>query len=91
MPLSLIVSVDASLSNSMKYAPLMETIETPQFSGRVIDALARDPALMQKSGKVLIGAELGALYGVVDTSGKTPPSHRDFFGEPTAFGDAVVE
>ncbi len=74
-----------------KYAPLMETIETPEFSGRVIDALAKDPALMEKSGKVLIGAELGALYGVVDTNGKTPPSHRAFFGEPTTFGDAVVE
>jgi NAD(P)-dependent dehydrogenase (short-subunit alcohol dehydrogenase family) len=74
-----------------KYADIAATAETPEFTGRVIDALARDPALMEKSGKVWIGAELGQLYGVADTNGRTPPSHRAFFGEPTSFGDAVVE
>jgi NAD(P)-dependent dehydrogenase (short-subunit alcohol dehydrogenase family) len=74
-----------------KYADLMATAETPQFTGYVIDALARDPALMEKSGKVLIGAELGEEYGIVDASGITPPSHRAFFGDPTTFGDAIVE
>jgi len=74
-----------------KYADLVATAETPEFTGRVIDALASDPALMAKSGKVWIGAELGALYGIADTNGRTPPSHRAFFGEPTTFGDAVVE
>jgi NAD(P)-dependent dehydrogenase (short-subunit alcohol dehydrogenase family) len=74
-----------------KYADLAATAETPQFTGRVIDALARDPALMDKSGKVWIGAELGQAYGIADTNGRSPPSHRAFFGEPTTFGDAVVE
>jgi NAD(P)-dependent dehydrogenase (short-subunit alcohol dehydrogenase family) len=74
-----------------KYADIAATAETPEFTGRVIDALARDPALMDKSGKVWIGAELGQAYGVADTNGRTPPSHRAFFGEPTTFGDAVVE
>ncbi|MDX1733298.1 MAG: SDR family NAD(P)-dependent oxidoreductase [Halioglobus sp.] len=74
-----------------KYADIMATVETPQLTGRVIDALARDPALMDKSGKVWIGAELAAEYGVTDVSGETPVSHRAFFGETTTFGDAVVE
>lgn len=74
-----------------KYADLAATAETPEFTGRVIDALARDPALMDKSGKVWIGAELGQAYGVADSNGRNPPSHRAFFGEPTVFGDAVVE
>jgi NAD(P)-dependent dehydrogenase (short-subunit alcohol dehydrogenase family) len=74
-----------------KYADIAATAETPEFTGRVIDALARDPALMEKSGKVWIGAELGQAYGVADINGRTPPSHRAFFGEPTTFGDAVVE
>lgn len=74
-----------------KYADIAATAETPEFTGRIIDALARDPALMEKSGKVWIGAELGQAYGVADTNGRTPPSHRAFFGEPTSFGDAVVE
>lgn len=74
-----------------KYAQLAETIEHPEFTGRVIDALAKDPELMAKSGKVWIGAELGAEYGVTDIDGRQPPSHRGFFGETTTFGDAVVE
>jgi NAD(P)-dependent dehydrogenase (short-subunit alcohol dehydrogenase family) len=74
-----------------KYAAIAATAETPAFTGKVIDALARDPKLMEKSGRVLIGAELGQEYGIVDVSGETPPSHRAFFGDPTTFGDAVVE
>ena len=78
-------------SEPEKYAGLVATAETPEFTGRVIDALATDPALMEKSGKVLIGAELGAQYGVTDTNGQIPPSHRAFFGDPTTFGEAIVE
>ncbi|RLQ21584.1 SDR family NAD(P)-dependent oxidoreductase [Seongchinamella sediminis] len=73
------------------YADLVDTCETPQFTGRVIEALYRDPELMARSGKVWIGAELGAQYGVTDINGRQPPSHRAFFGETTRFGDAVVE
>ena len=74
-----------------KYADLAETSETPQFSGRLIDALAHDSDLMARSGKVWIGAELGAQYGVTDVNGREPPSHRAFFGDTTTYGDAVVE
>lgn len=73
------------------YADMVETAEHPEFSGRVIDALARDPALMEKTGKVWIGAELGEAYGVQDINGKQPPSHRAFLGDPTTFGEAIVE
>jgi len=45
---------------------------------------------MERSGAVLIGAELGEHYGVLDTNGRQPPSHRAFFGDPTTFGSAVV-
>jgi NAD(P)-dependent dehydrogenase (short-subunit alcohol dehydrogenase family) len=74
-----------------RYAGLAATAESPEFSGRIIDALAGDPLLMEKSGKVLIGAELAETYGVTDTDGRSPPSHREFFGPTTTFGDAVVE
>lgn len=74
-----------------KYADLVATAETPEFTGKVIDALASDPARMEKSGRVLIGAELGQEYGLADTNGKAPISHRAFFGDPTTYGDAVVE
>lgn len=73
------------------YASMVDTAEHPEFSGRVIDALARDPTLMEKSGQVWIGAELGEEYSVQDIDGKQPMSHRAFFGEPTTFGEAIVE
>ncbi|MEM0955898.1 MAG: SDR family NAD(P)-dependent oxidoreductase [Pseudomonadota bacterium] len=73
------------------YEELAATAETPEFTGRIIDALARDPALMEKSGRVLIGAELAEAYGIRDIDGRQPPSHRAFFGQPTEYGDAVVE
>ena len=79
-------------------------VNTSSFGGRiymhgpaygagkaVIDALACDAQRMAKSGKVLIGAELGQEYGITDASGSTPISHRAFFGDPTSYGDAVVE
>jgi dehydrogenase/reductase SDR family member 1 len=46
--------------------------ESPEFSGRVIAALARDPRLMDRSGKVLVGAAVAAEYGVSDVDGKRP-------------------
>jgi len=73
------------------YADLIATAEHPEFTGRVIDALSRDPYLMEKSGKVWIGAELGEEYKVLDINGKSPPSHRTFLGPPTVFGEAVVD
>ncbi|RMI31238.1 SDR family NAD(P)-dependent oxidoreductase [Nocardia stercoris] len=73
------------------YDGLAATAESPEFVGRVIDALARDPKLMQRSGRVLIGAELAAEFGVTDTGGRRPPSHRPFLGDPPAFSDAVID
>ncbi|MDJ0876990.1 MAG: SDR family NAD(P)-dependent oxidoreductase [Halieaceae bacterium] len=73
------------------YSEMAATAETPEFTGRIIDALARDAQLMEKSGQVFIGAELAQHYGVQDVDGRQPPSHRAFFGEPTRYGEAVVE
>jgi len=74
-----------------KYAGMADTAESPEFPGLVIDALARDPDLMDKSGKVWIGAELALAYGVTDIDGRQPPSPRAFFGDTTHFGEAIVE
>lgn len=73
------------------YADLMATCESPQLTGRVIDALYKDEQRLERSGKVWIGAELAMEYGVTDVDGRQPPSHRAFFGDTTTFGDAVVE
>lgn len=59
--------------------------ETPEFSGLVLDALARDPGLPGLSGRALIGAELAERYGIRDSDGKQPPSYRATMGSPIAF------
>lgn len=56
--------------------------EAPEFTGLVIDALYRDPALASLSGQALIGAELGERYGVKDIDGKQPMSFRATMGSP---------
>ena len=50
--------------------------ETPLLTGRVIAALAADPHLLRRSGRVGIVAELAATYGLVDADGSRPSSLR---------------
>ncbi|BDX33140.1 short-chain dehydrogenase [Mycobacterium antarcticum] len=64
--------------------------ETPEFTGRLIDALHRDPALGELSGQTLIGAELADRYGITDVDGRRPPSHRDALGAPRVPSTVVV-
>lgn len=40
--------------------------ESPQFIGRAVAALAKDPNRMQKTGKVLVAADLAREYGFTD-------------------------
>jgi NAD(P)-dependent dehydrogenase (short-subunit alcohol dehydrogenase family) len=64
--------------------------ETPEFTGRLVDALWRDPALSELSGQTVIGAELALRYGIVDEDGRQPPSHRDVLGAPRTPSSVVV-
>lgn len=63
-------------------ASMLPLFERPEFTGLVIDALARDPELASLSGKALIGAELGKRYGIRDLDGKTPVDFRATMGSP---------
>ena len=74
-----------------KYASFAPVAETPEFTGRIIHALYRDPTLMEKSGQVLIGAEAATAYGIVDAEGVRPPSYRAVLGGPPVVHPAVVE
>lgn len=71
-------------------AAMAEHAETPEFTGRVIDALYRDPELDQLSGHTVIGAELAQRYGITDDDGRQPPSHRQMLGSPRQPSDVVV-
>ena len=46
--------------------------ESPEFIGRAVAALARDPDVMRHTGSVLIAANLAAEYGFTDIDGKAP-------------------
>lgn len=46
--------------------------ESPEFVGRAIAALARDPDVMRHTGTVLVAARVGADFGFTDLDGKTP-------------------
>jgi NAD(P)-dependent dehydrogenase (short-subunit alcohol dehydrogenase family) len=55
---------------------------TPEFPGRVIAALAKDPLIMKRSGGTFITAELAQDYGVTDVDGRVIPSLRAQRGSP---------
>ena len=46
--------------------------ESPRFIGLAVAALASDPNIMQKSGRVFVSAALAEEYGFTDVDGKQP-------------------
>jgi NAD(P)-dependent dehydrogenase (short-subunit alcohol dehydrogenase family) len=64
--------------------------ETPEFTGRLINALYHDPELAELSGHTVIGAELAQRYGITDEDGRQPPSHREMLGAPREPSSVVV-
>jgi len=46
--------------------------ESPEFIGLAIASLASDPALMERSGKVVVAAKLALELGVTDIDGRQP-------------------
>lgn len=76
--------------NSAALTAFAEQAETPEFTGHLIDALYRDPALGEVSGHTVIGAELGQRYGITDDGGRRPPSHREMLGAPRTPSSVVV-
>ncbi len=73
-----------------QYAGFWEIAETPEFTGHILSAIYRDPKRAEKSGQVLIGAELALEYGIND-EGRQPPSHRPMLGAPTQAHPAIVD
>ncbi|HLJ46858.1 MAG TPA: SDR family NAD(P)-dependent oxidoreductase [Bryobacteraceae bacterium] len=46
--------------------------ESPEFVGRVVAALARDPKIMERSGEALVAASVAQEYEVSDVDGRRP-------------------
>jgi dehydrogenase/reductase SDR family member 1 len=55
--------------------------ESPQFVGRAVVALASDPNVADRTGRVLVAAELAEEYGFTDIDGTQPRSLRAQFEE----------
>ena len=76
--------------NAEALAGFAEHAETPEFTGRLIDALFRDPELATLSGHTVIAAELAERYGLTDEAGRRPPSHRETLGAPREPSTVIV-
>jgi NAD(P)-dependent dehydrogenase (short-subunit alcohol dehydrogenase family) len=73
------------------YAHLAKGAESPRLVGEVVAALHADSNRMARSGQVLITAELAAEYGVRESDGSQPPSHRAMLGDPPVRNEAKVQ
>ena len=80
----------AAQQRSDAYGDFMARSESPQYVGRTIHTLWRDPALAQRSGQTLILAELAQEYGLRDEDDRSPPSWREFLGAPRPYHPARV-
>lgn len=63
-------------SDPEKYKGVLESAETPEFTGEVIWAMYNDPNIMELSGQSVIGAEMAMKYGVKDKGNRQPLSMR---------------
>jgi NAD(P)-dependent dehydrogenase (short-subunit alcohol dehydrogenase family) len=72
------------------YGKFLANAESPEFIGRVIEALHRDEKRMERSGRVLIAAELAEEFGIQEADGRQPRSNREVLGAPPEPSSVVV-
>jgi NAD(P)-dependent dehydrogenase (short-subunit alcohol dehydrogenase family) len=63
---------EANWQEAIKKDPHYASSETPLYAGRAIAALAADPHLMKKSGRVFSSWGLSDEYGFCDADGRRP-------------------
>ena len=73
-----------------EYDAVLANAVHPEFLGRVLDALMKDPKLSERAGKTFYAAELAQELGVRDVDGRQPPSEAAFLGEPAQVSGAVI-
>jgi hypothetical protein len=56
--------------------PELTRTESTQYIGRAVAALAADPNVMEKSGRILTVGDLAREYGFTDIDGRQPPTYR---------------
>lgn len=73
-----------------KYGYLTDILETPEFTGHVLWAIANDAGRERFQGQTIIGAELARSYGLTDAGGRQPPSCREGGIAPVTYADRVI-
>jgi len=79
----------AAQTHPEQYEGFIETAENPEFTGHIIDAIARAPERDTLSGQTLIAAEIARQLGVTDR-GQERPSYREMLGAPRPKNPAAV-
>ncbi|MFK8019358.1 MAG: SDR family NAD(P)-dependent oxidoreductase [Pseudomonadales bacterium] len=74
-----------------EYEPLKPGMESPEFPGRIIDAIASCDDYMRFSGRSWWNAELGLELGVKDVDGTQPMSFAPFMGEPGVPPETMIK
>jgi len=72
------------------YGKFLANAESPEFIGRVVGALHQDEKRMERSGRVLIAAELAEELGIREADGRQPRSNRGVLGAPPEPSPVVV-
>jgi NAD(P)-dependent dehydrogenase (short-subunit alcohol dehydrogenase family) len=72
------------------YGKFLANAESPEFIGQVVAALHEDPARMERSGRVLIAAELAQTFGIRERDGRQPRSNREALGAPPEPSPVVI-
>lgn len=67
-----LVRTEAVVAAAASGAFELTNSESPEFIGRVIAGLIKDPGLMKRSGRALVAASIAAEVGVTDIDGCTP-------------------
>ncbi len=60
-------------TDELKQAAGFEKTETPEYLGRAVAALASDPTVLSKTGRLHFVADLAREYGFTDVGGSQPP------------------
>lgn len=83
-------SARAAEESPEQYQQILAVAETPEFNGKVIDAMYNDPELAELNGQTVITAEIALKYGIADVDGKQPMSWRSQLGDPRIPHPAII-
>jgi NAD(P)-dependent dehydrogenase (short-subunit alcohol dehydrogenase family) len=67
---------EANWRDAVKKRPDFAESETPLYVGRAVAALAADPKVAKKTGRVFAAWDLGPEYGITDADGRQPDMRK---------------